>query len=185
MSVYRWLSERYRVATQPLRTERRIELLAIVLLLALLLQLMVGLASLGLQSAPEAIAPAPDTLQLVDFPDRVAVSAAQSNEIRSRPLLWPSRRPEKSVVELPEITTEKASNLSEMSLVGVFGAGDSAGIIVRVEGKARRLRRGDELLGWTLESVAEKEIVLKNGNRRETLVLEPAMAPTANVKSRK
>ena len=184
MSAYRWLSERYRVATQPLRTERRIEVFVILLLLALLLQLIVGVASLGLQSTPEAIAPAPDTLQLVVFPGRVAVSAAQSNEIRSRPLLWPSRRPDESVVELPETTTEKASNLSEMSLVGVFGAGDSAGIIVRVKGKSRRLRPGGELAGWTLESVAEKEAVLKNGNRRETLVLKPAVAPRANVNSR-
>ena len=184
MRVYRWLSERYSVATQPLRTERRIEIVVIMLLLALLLQFIVGVASLGLQSSPEAIAPAPDTLQLVVFPDRVAVSAAQSNEIRSRPLLWPGRRPEASVVELSEITTEKASNLSEMSLAGVFGAGDSAGIIVRVKGKSRRLRPGDELAGWTLESVAAKEAVLKNGNRRETLVLKPAVAPRANVNSR-
>ena len=70
-----------------------------------------------------------------------------------------------------------------MKLVGVFGAGESAGMIVRVKGKPRRLRLGGDLAGWTLESVAEKEVVLKKGARRKTLSLERAVAPSANAKS--
>jgi len=184
MNALMRLRERYSVTTQPLRTERRVETALLVLLFLFIVQLVWGFTQLSQQFYPEAIEPAPDSLQLVASPDIETVTPAQSNDIRSRPLLWLSRRPVGEVVEVvkPE-KKEDAADLDKMKLVGVFGAGESAGMIVRVEGKPQRLRLGGDLAGWTLESVAEKEVVLKKGARRKTLSLERAVAPSANAKS--
>lgn len=172
MNPVRRLRARYGVTTPPLRTERRVEAALILLLLLLLVQLAWGFMRLSGQSSPEAVEPAADTLQLASSPDVGSVSAAHSNDIRSRPLLWPSRRPAGDVVKVAEAKPEKATDFDSMQLVGVFGAGESAGMIVRVKGKPQRLRLGDDLAGWTLDAVTEQEAVLKKGARRKTLALE-------------
>lgn len=184
MNVLQRVRQRYGVTSQALRTERRVEAALLLLLLLLVLQLVWGFTHLNQQFYPEAVEPAPDTLQLVASPDVETVSAAQSNDIRSRPLLWLSRRPEVEVVKVVKPKKEEDSTgLDKMKVVGVFGAGESAGMIVRFEGKPHRLRLGEDLAGWTLESVTEKDVVLQNGAQRETLALERIVAPTANAKS--
>ncbi len=187
MNVLLRLRERYGVTTQPLRTERRVEAALLLLLLLLIMQLAWGVATLRQQLHPEAIEPASDTVQLMVSPEREAVTSAQSNDIRNRPLLWLSRRPEVEVVEVvkPKKPEEKqgTTDLDKMKVVGLFGAGESAGMIVRLEGEPHRLRLGEQLAGWTLESVTEKDVVLQNGARRETLALERLVVPSANAKS--
>jgi hypothetical protein len=165
------LSSRYRVSGDPLRTLRRIELLAVLLGSLLCLQLVLGGLRLATLSAPEPVIPAPDSLRVPPVLSPVAVAASERNEIITRPLFWSSRRPVEEVATLAE-PEMKAGELKGVKVVGLFGSGERAGIIALVKGQKRRILLGDVVEGWTLKSVAPFELVVANGGRTETLALE-------------
>ena len=166
---------RYRVMENPLRTERKIELVAVILVLVLCLQLLYSGARLILASGPSAVAPALDALQVRKIHSSATVVASQSEEVRSRPLFWQTRRPlESTVVDVDSAKVKKsAGQLDGVKLLGVFGSGDTAGIIVLVEKKKQRILQGESVNGWTLESVEPNRVVLVDGARREELFLMP------------
>ncbi|MEZ5572073.1 MAG: hypothetical protein R3E64_08625 [Halioglobus sp.] len=116
------------------------------------------------------------------------MTAEQSNEIRQRPLLWPERRPMEAVVEVPESQKEKQKGLKEfkeIKLLGVFGVGDSIGIIAKVKENTKRIHLGEEISGWTLESVGTNDATFTMGKRQEKLVLLPVATKTpGKVKSK-
>lgn len=170
------LPDRYRVQNDPLLTERRVELAALLLTGLLLLQLVYSIARLSFLAAPEPIAPSLDILNDLGAMRVAAVDVAMREEIRNRPLFWPGRRP------LPEGLQDsgapnagegsKPTELDEVKIVGIFGAGDSAGIIALVKDKKRRILLGERLDGWTLEAVEPGEGVFASGARRASLTLE-------------
>ena len=178
---------RYRVAADPLRTERKVELAALVLGLLLCLQLLYSGVRLVMDPAFAAVAPAADVLQVkrVDSPATVATS--QSDEIRSRPLFWQTRRPIQSIAVAPDAGSKRAGPLKEVKLLGVFGSGDTAGIIVLVKDKKQRILQGESVQGWTLDEVEPNRVVLVDGGRSEELVLKTrivvATADTGAVES--
>jgi hypothetical protein len=157
----------------PLRTERKIELAAVILVLVLCLQLLYSGARLIFASGPSAIAPALDALQVRQIHSSAAVAASQSEEVRSRPLFWQTRRPlESTAVDVDSAEVEKsAGQLKGVKLLGVFASGDTAGIIVLVEKKKKRILQGESVNGWTLESVELDRVVVVDGARREELFL--------------
>ena len=169
-----WLTRigsRYRVSGDPLRTLRRIELIAVLLGLLLCLQLAFGGLRLATLSAPDPVTPAPDSLRVPTVLSPASVAASERNEIISRPLFWSGRRPVEEVATLAEPQT-RAGELKGVKLVGLFGSGERAGIIALVKGQKRRILLGDVVEGWTLKSVAPFELVVTNGQRTETLALE-------------
>ena len=64
MSRWQALRDRYSVSAGPLRTQRRIELVALVLGLLICLQLIFGFVRLAVATGPGAIDPAADSLQV-------------------------------------------------------------------------------------------------------------------------
>lgn len=171
------LRDRYRVAADPLRTERRIELVLLLLVLLLCLQLVYSASRLALKSVPEAVVPAADTLQVKSALRPDTITAGQSNEVRSRPLFWASRRAlEGANSPVQEVAVQE---VKDIKLVGVFGGGDTAGIIALVRGKKRRVLLGEVVDGWTLESVDADAAVLTAGERQENLVLQPGRVNAA------
>lgn len=177
MTSSRFSLDRYRVSTEPLRTQRRIELVVLVLLLVLCFQLLYSGARFAAVSMPEAVAPAADALVVKAVGSTGDVSRAQSAEIQGRPLFWEGRRPLEAptvVVEQRE-PTKKAGKLKGIKLLGIFGAGESAGIIVSEQGKMRRILQGEELAGWTVDAVNPDSVVFKSGDRSETLLLRQGM----------
>ncbi|MDG1945929.1 MAG: hypothetical protein P8J17_16840 [Halioglobus sp.] len=182
MSWLRAIKDRYRVGIDPLRTERRIEVVVILLLLVLLLQLAYGAARLAILSTPAPILPATDSLEVMSSIPRGKVTARQRSEIRSRPLFWTSRRPADAVAnaaELQELKELKEHTFEGIRLLGVFGAGESVGIIAQVKGKPRRVLLGEKIDGWTLEAVAGNDAVFVAGSRREKATLQPETVKSA------
>jgi hypothetical protein len=168
------LIERYRAPADPLRTERRVELVAGLLALALVLQVAFGAARLAITVGPDAVPPSVDSLQVLRSLPLDAVTTEQSTEIRNRPLFWPTRRPAAPVaVDTAAPVSEKQQASNELKLLGVFGAGDTIGIIVRVKDSTRRIRLGEEVSGWKLKSVEESGAVVVSGSRQKTLQLLP------------
>ena len=135
MKAFVQLVDRYKITANPLFSERRVELLAVVLTLLLLLQLLYSALRLSVLSEPESIAPASDVMAVSDPMAVEMVSAELSEELRARPLFWSSRRIQ--VVEpvaSSQVKTAAASKskLGKVKLVGIFGGGEYAGIIALV-----------------------------------------------------
>jgi hypothetical protein len=168
------LGERYRASADPVRTERRIELIVVLLALLLILQLVHGAFRLAIISIPEAVAPTADSMHVVISIGQGIVTPELNNEIRSRPLLWPARRPGSPVsVDATAPAIAKQHELNEIKLLGVFGAGDTVGIIARVKDKTQRIRLGEVVAGWTLKAVEKTGAVFAAGSRQKTLMLLP------------
>jgi hypothetical protein len=173
------IRERYRVTVDPLRTERRIELVALGLALLLCLQLVYSGVRLAFFATPGAMPPAADALGLDGPPLARQVDRAQSEEVRARPLFWQSRRPSDDTED--EAETEAASEkvaaaeLKDFKLQGVFGSGDTAGIIALVKKKKQRILLGEEVAGWQLESVSPDHVVLVSDGKRTELRLKSAV----------
>jgi hypothetical protein len=172
---------RYRVAADPLRTERKVELAAVMLALVLCLQLLYSGARLAMAPVFDAVVPAADALRVKRVDSPAAVATSQSDEIRARPLFWQARRPiqESSVEVAPNKGGEQAGQVKDVKLLGVFGSGDMAGIIALVKGKKRRILQGESIEGWTLEVVEPNRVVLVDGGRREELVLKTGIVIAA------
>jgi hypothetical protein len=169
-----WLSSigrRYQASEDPLRTLRRIELVALLLGVLLCLQLAYGGFQLAVMSAPEPVQPAADSLQVPAVFGPVVVAASERNAIIARPVFWSGRQPV-SAVRTRTRGPGKPGELKGIKLVGVFGSGEHAGIIALVKDKKRRILVGESLEGWTLKSVDSGEIRLTNGKRKERLTLQ-------------
>lgn len=165
---------RYRVSVNPLRAERRVELVALLITLLLLLQLVYSVVRLNFLEQPEAIKPALEVAGGTDDLRIEPVTEAASQEIRSRPLFWPSRRPESVVVEEVVVeTTAPSTELDKLRLVGIFGAGDSAGIITLVQDKKQRILLGEEISGWKLDAIAADHAVFTSGGQTRRAPLKP------------
>lgn len=174
MNIKALFYQRYAVSANPLRTERRLELAVVVLALLLVLQLLYSGARLVFGSDAGTIPPAADALQVAGLHQAAAVGAQESAEVRARPLFWYSRRPSESVPEevvAPESTATEAPQLKGVKLMGVFGSGDTAGIIALVKGKKQRILQGEKLEGWTVQSVESNRVVLSDGVRQQELLL--------------
>jgi hypothetical protein len=167
------MRSRYQVATNPLRSERKIELAALILVLLLCLQILYSGARLALGVSLATLPPAADLLQDRQVQGRIAVEGSQSEEIRSRPLFWQSRRPLAEVAVNPESVEEgkNLEKLKDVKLLGVFGSGETLGVIALVKGKKQRIFQGESINGWVLESVEPQGVVLTSGSRRQELVL--------------
>jgi hypothetical protein len=173
MSPFTHLLDRYRGNSEPLRTERRFELILVLAILLLCLQLIYSGLRLLLFAGPGAVSPSPDSLVVGDILQRGTVSAEQSEEIQSRPLFWVSRRPTEQLGASGNTDEPggKASDIKGVKLLGIFGSGESAGVIALVNDQKQRILQGEELEGWTVESVEPNRVVLISGERRTELVL--------------
>jgi hypothetical protein len=187
MSWFGAIRGRYGVTTDPLRTQRKIELVVLLLGLLLCLQLAYGGLRLATMSNPDAIVPAADSLQVPAVLSPEVVAAGQRNEILSRPLFWTSRRPAAPVDMLQdaEPKDDKATELTEVKLVGVFGGGDTVGIIALVKGEKQRILLGETIDGWRLESIQANQGRFVRGEKSETLTLERGTVAAAPAASRR
>ncbi|MEM1404586.1 MAG: hypothetical protein AAGG55_14710 [Pseudomonadota bacterium] len=177
MSTLATLSARYLQAHEPLRSERRLELVVLVLLAVVVLQLLaLGASSVG-GAAVTPVLPTSDSMRVEQPVEPGAISASESLQLQSRPVFWASRRAtstpsiETEVVEAGEGTP--ARQLQQLQVTGVFGGGEQGGAIVAYKGNRMRLLIGDEIDGWALLSVAPGEAVFASAGSRDVRRLLP------------
>ena len=176
-----WLSSlplRYGSHVEPLRTERRFELVSLVLLCIWLLILVLGVVRLVLLPEPDPVMPNVEAIDADGGSLVAALSADDTGTILTRPLFWSGRKPDApvAVVEKPAGQTSSAQPLKGVTLLGVFGGGNSGGAIVAVEGGKQRVAVGEKVKGWTLDSVAPDRVSLRDGPRKTELVLREGAA---------
>ncbi len=174
------LIQRYRATENPLKAERRLELLLVALVCALLLMVLLGVLGSGRSAGVAAIAPAADALAPVAAASPEIPSLEQSAEMEGRPLFWASRRPVNVAAVKPKPVQEKvapkpassAKRLKKVQLLAVLSQGDESVAIFLAEGKRYRLKVGEEVQGWTLESVDAFGMSLRSGAEIQRVELE-------------
>lgn len=93
-------------------------------------------------SAVSLAALAEDEAAVIDF-----------EEVAARPLFIAGRRPRVEPAAAKAEPEPEADPFPEADLVGIFGSGSDAGVIVSMDGKAARVGVGAEWSGWTLRAV--------------------------------
>jgi len=180
MSLRNALPGRYKVATDPLQSERNIELFVVILALVLCLQLLYSGVRLMRQSLPGPVSPVQDALVVKNLQPLGKLSMEQSTELLARPLFWASRRPREAqevVKAKKKLVPDKVELLTGVKLLGVFHGSEAAGVIVSVKGGRRRVLLGEEINGWTVESVQPRHAVLNAKGRQQTLQLKTTSGP--------
>lgn len=172
MTASAGLFARYRVSSEPLRSQRRIELVLLCLSVLVVLQLVWLALGRVMDPSVSAVEPAPDSLRVAPVAAAGAITASQSLALQARPLFWAERRPNSAVFAntIAEGTTSDgrpARRLEKLELTGIFGAGEQSGALVTHKGKRLRLLVGDELEGWTLQSVTGGDVVFVSAGARD------------------
>ncbi|MFT7287655.1 MAG: hypothetical protein ACI87W_001770 [Halieaceae bacterium] len=180
------LQQRYRSTAEPLRSERRLEL-ALLFVAALLLVQLLWFGVRWMVALPvDPMAPTEDSLRVVERMSPGSISAEQSLQLQTRPIFWPSRRPVENI-GLPEPQESVAGNetaaaeLEGLLLTGLFGGGEFGGAIVAYKGNRQRILVGEEIDGWSLQSIGSDAVVFESGGVRDErrLTLAPVIAITA------
>ncbi len=137
---------------------RQLLLLAGLLLVALAAAVLLGAILVVARQPPAAIAPAPSTLVAGSIELPAPPLSENAGEMLVRPLFWNTRRPEPEAGpgEEPPVPVLGPDILDNVRLLGVFAAGDSAGVIISVAGQRQRQRLmvGEELQQWTLQGAS-------------------------------
>ena len=88
--------------------------------------------------------------------------------ILERPLFAPDRRPPPPPP--PPIPPPPPDPLANIQILGIF-SGANAGILVRVEGKTRRVKINENIGQWTLKSIDGRDITFGQGDEKRQLRL--------------
>ena len=168
-----FLLQRYRVSENPQMTERRIELLVVLLIALLLLMAAIGVIRMAMGSEPAVVLPAQDTLSVRTLRLDESLDSTVATAILERPLFWEGRRPlEPPPVVTGPTKTRAQAKLAGVSLQGVYGSGESLGLIATVDGKFRRIVSGQSVKGWQFTSYENGVATFSSGGRETTLELE-------------
>lgn len=117
---------------------------------------------------------APDPLRpQIDAPTKMAPrpDASVFSTTLERPLFAPDRRPPPPV--LPPPPPPPPDPLADAQLVGLV-AGDASAVIIRAEGKVRRVGLNQQLGEWTLKTIDDRTAIFEKAGEKRTLRLEYA-----------
>ena len=183
MSKIEAVVARYQVRENPLKALRRLELAAVGLGIVFLLWATLGGLATAFGGGPKPLFPAEDTLKVRALGLEPALDEEGSDRLVSRPLFWEGRRAiDKRPLELIETTPKpvQVKKLEGVTLHGVYGEGESLGVIATVDGQLTRINANSSIKGWKMVSYADGKVTLENGGRTQSLPLE-LTAPSVRV----
>ena len=116
------------------------------------------------------MAPAPLTSAILSKPDAARPGASPANPtqylaVLERPVFAPDRRPPP-----PPAPPPPPDPMANIQILGVF-SGVNAGVIARVDGKARRVRVNESVGAWTLKSIEGRDVTFAQGEDKRQLRL--------------
>ena len=173
------LTARYVGQADPLRTERRVELVVVILALVLVLLVLYLTIRLALSGEVRPIEPAPDSVRVASLAAGSVPTPEERETIVGRPLFWAQRRPAEVVEEAEpvvkkEVTKEKAApRMKGVTVHGVYGSGATGGVILSLKNRELRVAVGEEVDGWQLERVTGDSAVFVSGGVRDERELVP------------
>jgi hypothetical protein len=128
-----------------------------------------------LSGTPKAVLPSKSLFEPVSVEQSLTLSRPElsSTDFVSRPVFALNRKPPiepaaepVQTSELPEseVGSEVVGTIDGVKLLGIFGSGEVAGIIIRLDtGKRERLVVGEAVNGWTLQSVTSRGANFRSG----------------------
>ena len=124
--------------------------------------------------APSAQAPALDSLA-VPLPSPAPLPLASYAVTLQRPLFTESRRPLPAAgVNAAAQAPAAPDELEKSQLLGLISGPSFVGIMARIDGQVRTVRRGDNIGPWTLRAIRDREVVFTQGDHERVLKLEYA-----------
>jgi hypothetical protein len=186
VNIIALLRQRYGVTQNPAMALRRLEAVSLCLGLLLFGWALLGMIAHFVGSGPSPILPTAESLAVKPLELEQPLSNEGSKAVLARPLFWESRRPldaEPLKLALPKEKPNKVQRLEGVTLHGVFGAGESLGVIATVNGKLQRVSGNQTIKGWQLESYSSGIAVFANSGRKQSLPLELA-SPTVSIGSK-
>lgn len=97
------------------------------------------------------------------------VNPAQYMAVLDRPMFAPDRRPPPPPDEAPP--PPAPDPLANFTLYGVYGSGEQGGMLAKSDGRLRRIRIGESLGEWGLQSVQGRQVTLARADETRTLTL--------------
>ena len=170
----KWLPKRYLVTENPQKTERRVELAALVLLVLFVLGSVLGGIRLAADAGPAPVLPANDSLATQDLSLQEPLTDIDVTRILERPLFWQGRRPlaPPAPVTASKPKSRAPAKLEGITLQGAYGTGESLGLIATVDGALQRIVVGQSVKGWQFTGYEAGAATFSSGGRRATLDLE-------------
>lgn len=94
-------------------------------------------------------------------------------DVAARPLFLSTRRPPEPVAEVVPEEAPPPDPLADVTLVGIYGSGADAGVLLRKGAEVSRLRASAEWQGWRLLALGATEVTLVGADgATKTLKLE-------------
>ena len=148
--------------------------------------ILLALLYLTLPGSPQPISPAPSLFAPVSVQQALLASRPElsSTDFIFRPLFALKREPpvmplveDKEDASVDELASgEIVGGIDGVSLLGIFGSGEVAGVIIRLDnGGRQRLPVGESVKGWTLQSLGSRRATLEAATGQRA-VLEMAFA---------
>lgn len=132
-------------------------------------------------AAPAALAPGA-TAAAAAPTAAVPGNPAQYMAILDRPLFAPDRRPPPPPE--PPAPPPPPDPFATLVLYGLFGSGDTGGLLANIDGRLRRVRLGERVGEWVFKSIQGRSVVFANGDTERSLTLVPQLGarkpPAAN-----
>lgn len=129
--------------------------------------------------APEWMPPQPQQPELAALIPQLVASRPEPpamDVVAERPLFVPGRRPPLPPAAEEPPAAPQADPFAEVELVGLFGSGDRAGVILKVGRDVHRVQQGSKWEGWWLKSVSDREAFFASEGQRDrtlSLALQP------------
>lgn len=148
-------------------------------------------AWLALELVWQPVSPPPLPPQDAPLPEQPALPdltveqplLAEFKSTLERPLFSQERRPEEAVddEEAGLATPVEPTDAPALRLTAVIVDAEGRSALLEQPGEAQglRMREGDTIVGWRLESVADDRVVLSAGEKRSELLLRTFDAPAA------
>ena len=111
----------------------------------------------------------------VPLPSPAPLPLASYAVTLQRPLFTESRRPLPAAgVNAAAQAPAAPDELEKSQLLGLISGPSFVGIMARIDGQVRTVRRGDNIGPWTLRAIRDREVVFTQGDHERVLKLEYA-----------
>lgn len=131
------------------------------------------------------VMPASSSLQalMITLPEQARKS---NGDMLTRPIFWASRKvyepPLRPVKQQIKPRNQGPDSFEKMILLGMYGVGGDAGIIISGEEGSQRLKVGEEIVGWMLDRInAEGAEFSQEGKQRMLMLKSPTPASKAEL----
>lgn len=129
----------------------------------------------SLTGAPQPVLPSSSLFEPVGVEQSLALSRPELSSVdfvsrpvfalNRKPAIEPVAQPEQSPESLEtEVVSEVVGTIDGIKLLGIFGSGGVAGVIISLDtGERERLVVGEAVNGWTLQSVTSRGANFQSG----------------------